>query len=87
MSNQTAHIGTGTYIVPSNPTLADFHYIVFRASADNKGRMRFGQLLFDVLYEMRRDLATKIVSTNADPFYNESREQLDRFYTFIAKEW
>lgn len=47
--------------------------------------LRVGQYLFNTLYLVRPDLADKIVTTDIDPFYLDSR--LSAFWTFLDENW
>lgn len=47
--------------------------------------LRAGQYIFNTLYLVRPDLADKIVATDIDPFYLDSR--LNAFWTFLDENW
>lgn len=50
---------------------------------------RYGQAMFNHLYEVRPDLSEQIRATDADPFYVSelSDPRWDRFISFIEKNW
>ena len=50
---------------------------------------RFGQAAFNVLAEVRPDLAEQVRGTQRDPFYarDASDPRLGRFAAFLAENW
>jgi hypothetical protein len=52
---------------------------------------RYGQLLFNTLYEVRPELADKIRATDLDPFYVKDEDPLnpvwDKLYQFLQENW
>lgn len=56
--------------------------------ARNTGE-RYGQAMFNHLYEVRPDLAEQVRSQPTDPFYVEklNHPAWDRFVYFIEKNW
>lgn len=49
---------------------------------------RVGQGYFNLLAEVRPDLAAKVRGRTFDPFYKTSVKTIDSaFFTFIAQEW
>lgn len=66
-------------------TLKEFYQ---RAEESRRARhpyQRTGQALFNILDELRPDLAKKIVGTIIDPFYNDNH--IERFKAFLEENW
>ena len=49
---------------------------------------RVGQAYFNVLAEVRPDIASRVRASAFDPFFKRSVKEISpRFFEFIAKEW
>lgn len=49
---------------------------------------RWGQVLFNVLYEVRPDLSERVRGTHFDPFYfDEHSDRVAIFDNFIKENW
>lgn len=46
---------------------------------------RLGQTYFNVLYEMRPDIADKVRTTALDPYYSDSN--IDDFLEWVITKW
>lgn len=62
-------------------------YDEYLATVDRTDRLglRRGQHYYNVLYNLRPDLANAVCDTPADPFYDDSR--IDDFLIFIQVNW
>jgi hypothetical protein len=47
--------------------------------------LRLGQIAYNLLSDCRKDLSEKVVGTEFDPFYDDSK--LPAFYTWLAENW
>lgn len=45
---------------------------------------RYGQTLFNVLYDVRPDLSEQVRASNIDPFYDSN---IDEFKIWIEENW
>jgi hypothetical protein len=50
-----------------------------------KPEWRLGQTMFNVLFEMRRDLAHLVIGTEMDPFHRD--ERVEAFRRWLAENW
>lgn len=59
--------------------------------AAQSGRIRYGQALFNLLTEVRPDLAEQVRGSDKDIFFmrgpQDNFDQWDRFATFIESQW
>lgn len=46
---------------------------------------RYGQTLFNALYELDSEMANKIRATEHDPFYDDGK--VDKFLDYLDEEW
>jgi len=69
-------------------TIHKFYFDAVVIMNKNK-HLRYGQVLFNHLADVRPDLSEKIRGTDIDPFYLSSPrdERFDAFATFIEKNW
>ena len=51
----------------------------------SRGRLRRGQVAFNVLHTVNPYLALKITGTRRDPYYDDAR--LPEFYRYVAENW
>jgi hypothetical protein len=66
------------------------HQFYFDAQARaRKTGERYGQAMFNHLYEVRPDLSEQVRGQDTDPFYVErlSQPRWDRFVTFLEANW
>ena len=67
--------------------LTNDEYIEFRKQLKETLKefpsLRKGQIMFNVLYEVKPELADKIRSSNIDPFYNDNN--IPEFMKYINK--
>jgi len=49
--------------------------------------LRYGQALFNVLYEIYPELADDIRSTNNDPYYSDDGEIVGKFLTRVSEKF
>lgn len=72
-------------LVKANPvTFSQYLRLVALAKEDNPS-LRNGQVYFNVLNNVRPDLANRIRSTLIDPYYEDCN--LAQFLVFVSKEW
>lgn len=64
--------------------LTDFWMRVAETYEEHAGGWRFGQCAFNVLGDMRPDLAEDIRGTRADPFHDRN---WDGFMVYLAANW
>jgi hypothetical protein len=67
-------------------SLKDYRYLLLLALVSNPGEegLRRGQRLMNALHEVRPDMYESITGTNADIFYNHSREKQLKFFVTIC---
>jgi hypothetical protein len=60
-------------------------------SATRYKNWRLGQTMFNVLAELRPDIAERVRATEADPFYADAMqhgyEKVANFLAFVREEW
>lgn len=65
--------------------LTNAEYIAFRKQVKETLKeypmLRKGQAMFNVLYEIRQDIADNITNTDIDPFYDDSK--IPQFIKYI----
>ena len=72
----------------SKAALADYFIKVKEIYNNEKSNgVRYGQVLFNHLAQVRQDLSRQIVATPLDPYYKNEYEELQSFYTWINNEW
>lgn len=47
--------------------------------------LRYGQVLFNVLYVHWPDIANQVRGTASDPFYFDKGEEIERFFIWLAQ--
>lgn len=59
------------------------------SAREKSTKERFQQAAYNHLYEVRKDLAMRIVTTDADPFYVEDPNDPRwlRFMEFVCEHW
>lgn len=67
--------------------LTNSEYIAFRKQVKETLQefpmLRKGQVMFNVLYEIRQDIAEKVRSTDLDPFYDDNK--IPQFIKYISE--
>jgi hypothetical protein len=48
---------------------------------------RYGQTLFNILYDVDQELAEEIRSTELDPFFTIDQDKINNFLTFVKNRW
>ena len=72
---------------PISNTVGDYFLRVVKEMSQHRGVMRFGQMLFNVLHEMRPELANAVRGSELDPFYTQDEEVLSNFLVYVVEEW
>ena len=83
-----AHYQENTRLVKQASAVVSLHQ--FYAGVQErakKTRERYGQALFNHLYEVRPALAQRVQNSDKDPFYATSGDRINRFVLFIETEW
>jgi hypothetical protein len=53
--------------------------------SDKPNEQRHGQWAFNMLSDIRPDLANRMTNTSSDPFYTD--DNLQAFWVFLAENW
>ena len=62
-----------------------FNEYTKKAVAARRPGLRWGQVMFNTLYEVRPDLAEQVRGTDIDPFYDDARGLA--FMAFVVGNW
>lgn len=54
---------------------------------DHKNWSRYGQSLFNYLFEIRPDIADELRGSESDPFHKDDDLTITRFWSFIKDKW
>lgn len=70
-------------------TLNDFIVRVGEDMVKCGPQYRYGQALYNVLHEVRPDLARLVHATEADPFYasNSDDQRIVKFWNIVTNNW
>ena len=64
---------------------AEFHYKAVRRWSEYNGQERLGQSYFNLLHEVRPDLANELRGSMLDPFFKERITQV--VHDWVAERW
>lgn len=70
-------------------TLDDYWEILRVRYLKSKGTFRYGQLAYNLLYELRYDLSQKLIMDENDPYYVTELDSptLIKFSDFLLENW
>ena len=54
---------------------------------ETRPEWRWGQTLFNMLYDYRPDLAELVMTTDLDPFYKDDMDSVANFIAFAEAHW
>lgn len=81
MSDETNPTST-----PDTPTTTYSEYVAeVRNTLDQHPYWRQGQAAFNVLWNIRQDLANQVHTSKLDPFHRDDR--LPEFYEWVEENW
>jgi len=63
----------------------DYNIWLVRAYQKTDKAQRVGQWMFNVLHEMRPELANAVRGGDLDPFYDDAK--IDNFLNWVSKNW
>ncbi len=67
-------------------TLEEFYAAVNKAQHEHP-TWRYGQVVFNTLYDHRPDLSEQVRATALDPFYKDGGDWVWEFNAFLAENW
>lgn len=60
---------------------------VTQIHSSHADELRYGQCLFNAIYEVRPDLSEQIRATDLDPFHRERDDIKREFWEWLATNW